>query len=376
VYDPTYQVFIKRISEDAAAPQLHAAATLQPFNADATLILLEEDGVFLVRDLATLETLRTLRKNIVAPRWNPAKKDELYYFDDNYTNDYRRIKLYRLQVSTGVETEVVVFPQPYGRVDGDVSFSSLSRDGRWMAIYAGYTNEEKWGFLAYDLSNAAFGAMFDFDVSIKKSCSPGAAPRSVAVSPLGNYLVVTWDTDTTLSRFHADRCTGVEAYDIKTGAYLGHVANQPFAGDMGIDARGNEVYVAASAETETVVTSTVFPGSPDFSKGYGHAILNLGSAQVDTVSCQDGAGVCLVSTLQTSQQAPLDQELLQITVPSPVAGVSATSRMLRYVNHRSSGCTAQSKPKAVYSPAGRFVLFASDWGSCLTTPSTFLVDLE
>ena len=173
----------------------------------------------------------------------------------------------------------------------------------------------------------------------------------MGVSPLGNYLVVQWARD------GVTRCSGLETFDIQSGAFVGRVYNGHQHGDLGVDSDGlTEFFMTFELyhpSGNPAIGMRDLPGEATVSEPTYLQVLDWGIG--DHISCRGPSGVCLVTAGRDLSNGwnPFEDELfLQYT----------DGRILRLAHHRSSSCGYWVQPRASISSDGRYVVFASDWG--------------
>jgi len=196
-------------------------------------------------------------------------------------------------------------------------------------------------------------------------------PDWIGVSPLANYMVVQWTRDGTT------RCSGLETFDISSGAFVGRVYDGHQHGDLGVMTDG---------VTEFFMTYELYHPSGLLSLGYrtlpGNATvqepvyLRTMDWVGDHISCKGPDGVCLITTISDTGNGwqPLEGELFLQYLDGSVE---------RLAHHRSSGCGYWVQPRGSLSRDGRYVIFATDWGSGICSSpldlgagDAYLIDLQ
>lgn len=378
VTDPVFATTMRRLTDsiDNDTFSTHIYSQLQTFSPGNEYILLIEDGDYVVKRLSDLSAANLDTAAWNAPRWQPALPATVLHYD---SNEDTTLRVQYSSAATGQTSTVFTFPPPYERIRGNQSFDELSRDGRWLAGMASQSGGEEMIF-SLDLQTGGLGAQLGLSDLYAGPCEPDPdwgiiEPDWIGVSPLGNYLVIQWPRDGT------ERCSGLETFDIASGAFTGRVYDGHQHGDLGVLPDGT---------TEFFMTFELYHPSGNLSLGYR---LLPGSETVSEptyvqvmewhgahISCQGPDGVCLVTTDvdESNGWNALEGELfLQYTDGS----------VLRLAHHRSSSCGYWVQPRASLSADGRYVAFASDWGqetgqeSCdgtfeLGAGDAFLIDLE
>ncbi|MEZ4591961.1 MAG: hypothetical protein R3D55_12595 [Chloroflexota bacterium] len=356
VVDPVFGTTLRRLTNSGSSGfATHIYSQLQAFSADNQYLLLIEDEWYTVRRRDNLALLLDASDTASwnAPRWHPSQANTIIHFDDNADTTLR---VQFTDVTTGQTSTVFTFPAPYQRIRSNQSFDEISRDGRFLAGMASLSDGDQMLF-ALNLETGTLGAELRLSANLYGGpCAPDPTwgevePDWVGVSPLANYLVVQWTRDGTT------RCSGLETFDISTGAFVGRVYDGHQHGDLGVMADGT---------TEFFMTYELYHPSGNLALGYR---LLPGNATVqapvylrtldwmgDHISCQGPAGVCLITTISDNGNGwqPLEGELFLQYLDGSVE---------RLAHHRSSGCGYWVQPRASLSRDGRFVIFATDWGS-------------
>ena len=287
-----------------------------------------------------------------APRWYSPQAHTLIHFDGN---DDQTIRVQLTNVDTLATTTIYTFPSQYQTINTVRSFDELSDDGRWLAGVA-QRNDGAWVFFALDLQTLTLGAQVSIPSLYAGTCAPDpnwgqVPPDWVGISPLGRYLVVQWVRD------GITRCSGLETFNLQTGAFVGRIYDGHQHGDLGVDADGT---------TEFFMTFEMYHPSGNMWLGLRHLpgtstvsppiyVRELDWFNGEHISCRGPHGVCLVTAGGDSANGiqPFEEELfLQYT----------DGQVLRLVHHRSSRCGYWVQPRATISRDGQYVVFASDWG--------------
>ena len=363
--DPVFGTTLRRVSNtsESGGFETHIYSQLQAFSSDNAYLLLDGSVGFVVRrvsDLSLVAGLDTSEWN--APRWHPAQPHTLVHFDSNADTI---IRLQFTDLNTLTTTTVFTFPAQYEYVRVNQSFDELSEDGRWLAGMVTRDDGESVLF-ALDLQNLTLGAQLPIPDLYAGPCEsdpqwPEAEPDWIGVSPLGNYLVVQWARDGTT------RCSGLETFDLQSGAFVGRVYDGHQHGDLGVDSDGVteffmtfEMAAPPPDNDRPALGVRQLPGTSTVSPPTYVQVLDWGSGE--HISCRGPNGVCLVTagTWDINGWGPFEGELfLQYTDGS----------VLRLVHHRSSSCGYWVQPRASISRDGRYVVFASDWGQETGTDS-------
>lgn len=356
VTDPTFGTSLRRLTNSGSSGfATHIYSQLQAFSADNQYLLLIEDEWYTVRRRDNLALLLDASDTASwnAPRWHPTQANTIIHFDDNADTTLR---LQFTDVTTGQTTTVFTFPASYQRIRSNQSFDEISRDGRFLGGMAALSNGDQMLF-SLNLATLTLGAELRLSADLYGGpCTPDPTwgevePDWIGVSPLANYLMVQWTRDGTT------RCSGLESFDIATGAFVGRVYDGHQHGDLGIMADG---------VTEFFMTYELYHPSGLLSLGYrvlpGNATvqepvyLRTLEWMGDHISCQGPAGVCLITTITDTSNGwqPLEGEIFLQYLDGSVE---------RLAHHRSSGCGYWVQPRGSLSRDGRFAIFATDWGS-------------
>jgi hypothetical protein len=353
----------------------HIYSQLQAFSADNAAVLLIEDEWYTVRRRDTLATLLDASDTADwnAPRWHPTQADTIIHFDSNGDTTLR---LQFTNINSGQTTTVFTFPAPYERIRSNQSFDEISQNGRYLAGMASLSDGDQMLF-SLNIETGTLGAQLRLSADLYGgACAPDpdwgeVEPDWIGVSPLGNYMTVQWVRDGTT------RCSGLETFDINTGAFVGRVYDGHQHGDIGVMADG---------VTEFFMTYELYHPSGNLALGYR---ILPGTATVqdpvylrtmdwmgDHISCKGADGVCLITTTGDNSDgwSPLEGELFLQYLDGSVE---------RLAHHRSSGCGYWVQPRASISRNGRFVIFATDWDSGICNPPVdlgagdpYIIDLQ
>jgi hypothetical protein len=361
---PDFCTTLRRVSNtsDSGGFETQIYNQLQAFSSDNVYLLLDSSDGFVVRrvsDLSLVTGLDTSGWN--DPRWHPVQPHVMIHFDGN---DDTTLRVQYTNIDTLQTTTIFTFPAQYERIRVPQSSDEISEDGRWLAGMAS-RNDGVQVIFALDLQNLTLGAELPIPDLYAGPCEPDPVwgevePDWVGVSPLGNYLVVQW------VRAGTTRCSGLETFDIQTGAFAGRVTDNPRHGDLGVDSDGvTEFFMTTELSSPAdnnrpAIAMRVLPGTATVSPPTYLQVVDW--SDEDHISCRGPNGVCLVSwgRLGETNDWPFEDELfLQYTDGS----------VLRLAHHRSSKCGYWVQPRASISRDGRYVVFASDWGEETGTDS-------
>lgn len=361
--EPVFGTRLRRVSDlsERGGFEVPTYSQLQAFNADSTLMLLTSSDGYRVRRVSDLSEVQVFQGyNRQVPRWHPTRPNILVHFDEDWDAD---VTLQETDVLTNRTESLYTFPD-YRAIDGNRSFDELSRDGRWLAGYA-IRRDGRQELFTFDLLNRRVGLRLPLDELCRPDPQWGLLePDWLAPSPLGRYLVIQWVRDGT------QRCSGLESYDIQTGAFVGRVVPNHPHGDLGITADGQEFFLTGSEHPDdpnmTGLAYYLLPGTATQAQPHYVQLLDW-KALMSHVSCQGPPGVCVVSatswpaaTCCRSGWQPFQQEIY-------LQYISGDERpnygpVLRLAHHRSSEQGYWAQPKTTLSRDGHYALFGSDWG--------------
>lgn len=353
--DPTFGTSLRRVSgvSERGGFESQIYSQLQAFSADSAHMLLTGSDGYVVRrssDFARVGGFDTSNWNV--PRWHPTQAHTLVHFDGNDDND---LTLQFTDIRTGVTRDVFTFPATYWTILGNQSFDELSRDGRWLAGMANRFDGERVLF-TLDLVNRRLAVELPLSVIYTTHARPDPEwgqiePDWVGVSPLGNTMVVQWKRDGTAG------ASGLETFDIQTGAFRGRVMEGHQHGDMNVLADGRtEVFMTfdfTHPSGDQWLAYRALPGTATVSPPV--FVRPLAWFTAAHISGQGPNGTFLV----TASNSPGDR---QTPFEGEVFLLHTDGRVERLVHHRSTESRYFAQPRATISADGRFVLFASDWG--------------
>lgn len=375
VIEPDFKTTLRRMTNASRLGSFgtHIYSQLQAFSADDTYVLLIDRDEYVVRRMSDLTKAPLDTSEWNAPRWFTAESHSIIWYD---SNGDATVRVRVTDVDSGTTRTAYTFPAQYRTVASNQSFDELSRDGRWMAGVVRRADGTGVIF-TLDLQAGTLGAVLPIPDLYAGPCAPDpewgeVEPDWIGASPLGRELVVQWVRDGTA------RCSGLETFDIRTGAFLGRVSEFHDHGDLGVLADGTtEMFMTTDYSGNAIANSyRTLPGTPTQSDPV--LLQPMGWIAAHT-SCQGPDGVCLVTTSTDLSDGlrPFEGEMfLQYTDGS----------VLRLAHHRSSACGYWVQPRASISASGRFVIFASDWkrasgsscggGNALGSGEAYVVDLD
>jgi len=356
--EPTFGTTLRRVSATSVSREFETPiySQLQAFSSDDEYLLLTGSNGYVVRrlnDLSLVAGLDTSTWNV--PRWHPTRPHVIVHFDANVDAD---VTVQFTDVDSLVTTDVFTFPPQYRTILGNQSFDEVSDDGRWIA---GMVTRSDGGRAMFTLNLESqtvgvlipLSGLYDSGTCARDPQWGLIEPDWLAPSPLGRYLVVQWPRD------GIARCSGLETFDIQTGAFVGRVYDGHQHGDLGVTPDGaNEFFMTFELSApppdnnRPAIGVRSLPGTNTVSEPQFVRVLDWGNSE--HISCRGPAGVCVVTagTLADNGWNPFEGEIfIQRTDGS----------VLRIAHHRSSSCGYWVQPRATISRDGRYVAFASDW---------------
>ncbi|MBI2477486.1 MAG: putative Ig domain-containing protein, partial [Planctomycetia bacterium] len=193
-------------------------------------------------------------------------------------------------------------------------------------------------------------------------------PDWVGVSPLGNYLVVGWQRDGTAG------ASGIETFDLNTGAFVGRVNEGHQHGDLGVLPDGQteyymtfEVYGSPADRGRPAIGLRLLPGNAVVSEPTYLQSIDWGNGEHISTRGPNGVALVTSGTDPSNGWTAYEGEVwLQYTDGS----------VLRLAHHRSTSSDYWVQPRASISRDGRYVVFASDWGRATDgRGDPYLIDL-
>ena len=349
---------VRMLTDEAAngGRGTHEYSQLQAFSPDGAYVLLAESsaGGYVVKRLVDLERLALDTGSWNVPRWHPALAETIVHID---SNDDTVIRLRGTNVVTGRTATVFTFPDRYERVFVPQSFDELSRDGRWMAG-AIARDDGAMVLFALDLVRGELTLERSIRDFYATDCELGprwgeVEPDWIGVSPLGRYAVVQWVRDDT------SRCSGLELFDLSTGAFATQVTTTHNHGDLAIARNGSELFVTTALESKVDNNRPAllaYPLPPSVAPAWEIMTLDWGDAE--HISCQGPPGRCVVTSGATG--GAFDGAVWLVDV-------DGGTRVL--AEHHSSSCGYWVQPRASISVDGRYVVFDSDGAGSQGTSS-------
>ena len=366
VAEPDFGTTITRITGDPGTPIGNGVAGNWPavayhnypkdpvWTADQALLVLKtmsgvpSPGAALFLDGSTYRVLFSRTGPAGGGEWrlHPTLPDVAVYLNANGSVGHWNV---RTNVST------LKFSAPAGAYSGaNLSWpeANVSYDGRWVTVQATRNSDGRKVAYTVDIGAGTKGA--DIDLA---AFGVGAVDW-VSVSPLGTYVVVSAVIDGAGYR--------VKAWDRATGRQVQYWTTHPLGhADIGIDQAGREVVFGGangSVNAKQFVTLDLASGavavqSPPTSynwhastrsnlrRGWGYAVTN------------DYTGTAL------------DGEIYALKL-------DGSRGIERYGRYHGVNSRYDDAPKAVPSPDGKRLLFASNWGSTTGPIQAYVLDLR
>jgi hypothetical protein len=241
--DPVYGTCVARVTDHAnEAPQGFARndySRRQAFNANNTkVIVYSENGFWHLYDAASYAWLKQLAgpAGDAEPQWHPTNPDLMYYLPTN-----GGLTVIELNVVTN-QTRVV------GNFAGRLPWSTAAHV--WTKSEGSPSTDARyWGFMVDDANWGSLGA-FTWDMQTDTITGTinfnGNRPDNVSMSPTGNYIIVSW-------------LDGTWSYtrDFSSRTLINNVVEHA---DIGLDANGDDAYVAVDYQTGWIISVNLRTG--------------------------------------------------------------------------------------------------------------------
>ncbi len=297
-------------------------ASINPFNADRTRILLIRGGTFWLYDVASKSGHDIPILASEEPRWDVHAPDWLYYIPQRTRN-----ALVAHNVATGAERVVHVFSE-YSSINGKGE-SDISEDGNHFVFYGTPLTGLPEVFV-FELTTVSKSWTFQQATPIDGlKISPDN--RIILSGPLGIFVLDPADRSTR-KLCNAD----------------GHAA-------VGRDVDGSEILVWTNSDDPTPIACSNGIVKVRLADGRQTCLLSLDWSLAVDISLH--AGVCLVSTYApTASGAPYTDQILKVALDGSPAEILCDhgSRPLNSYNWQ---------PKAALSRDGSRFVFSSNMGA-------------
>ncbi len=319
VLDPALGTWTTRISNTTGVR--HAYSRTSAWNSDGSRILLGFSYPGRMLDGRTFRDLGSFAQ-ISGAIWSNTDPNKLFGVDAQGNGN----RLYSQNATTGALTVIASFGG-YGFVTIGDSEGGVSDDDRYIVLL-GYPSSGAKHIIVYDLIARSI---------VADSVAPGGTDNA-QISRKGNYVIVVGP--------------GTRRYTRTLTSYL---QLEPYGnhGDNALDASGNEIYVTNNA-----------PGVKSFRLSDGASTLLLGSGTAFEYGHTSGRNIhrpgwvylTVYDNSVTAGRPGRDQVVAVKTDGSGTVEVFAFT-------HHTDTSTYSMQPHGVPSPDGRYVVFASEWGT-------------
>jgi hypothetical protein len=261
--DPVFGTCIVRITDrhndilnpyDTSRGMKNEYARVQSFNADDSLLMVWAiESFWYVYDTGSLMPLGEVPV-YVEPRWDAQNPTLLYYTDETRLMSY--------DIRTGMMNEIRDFAEDFPGVDVPAVWTryegSPSYNTRYWGLLANDSDWDPYAFLIYDLQT---------DSIVVREIPPGYSIDNVTISPLGNYLLASFDDYCEHGQLGSDaNPCGFMVYDrkLENGRGLLRIIGHY---DAMLDAEGREVILYQDIDSdhismldlETGIVTPLFP---------------------------------------------------------------------------------------------------------------------
>ena len=333
--DPVFNTEIRRLPENHS----HVYSQLQSFSHDNKyVILIDHDKGYHVRRYSDLSVVANSMGWHSAYRWIP-NTHKIIALEKN------PVRFRMFDCDTRVWSTLLELPQ-YLDLSGSKSYEELSRDGEWTAVYITDSGNGNQHIISVNLKEKRVGFERSLvDMGATDQSGKLLSPDWVGVSPLGNYVVVQWVRDNTIP------ASGLELYDIETGAFVRRIYTHHHHSDLGVSNDGKEYVVTSELSSPT---NRNYPGIVVHWLDGSDAVhlRPMPWARMGHFSCQGPDGVILISA-GGSFDGAYKNELYAAYFDGSVR---------RLVHHRSTSSEYWVQPKASISRDGSKVIWSSNWG--------------
>lgn len=264
--DPAYKTCVARVSDASGEHGIgwvrNDYSRRQAFNADDSRYLtVGRYGRWFLHDTSTTKTVRELPLGggSVEPQWHPTDPDILFVFDHsggytirthNVRTDERRVVADFRKVSgiagyPGMTSITDIWSgaaRVWTRWEG-----SPSRDGRYWGLMVQTSDHKGLGMISYDMETNTITGVYDY----ARDGGGVIEPDHISMSPSGRYVVPSWASAkcTSASQLgtRSNPC-GLMSFSRDFSTAVG-LAVKTSHSDIGVDASGRDVIVAAEYET-------------------------------------------------------------------------------------------------------------------------------
>jgi hypothetical protein len=246
--DPAFGTCIVRVTDrhtdilnpdDPSKGMKNEYARVQSFNADDSLLMVRSiDSFWYVYDVASLMPLGEVPV-YVEPRWDAQNPTLLYYTDETRLTSY--------DLRTGEINVIRDFAEDFPGVDLSAVWTryegSPSYDTRYWGLLANDSEWDPYAFLIYDMQT---------DSLVIREIPRGYSIDNVTISPLGNYLLASFDEYCEEGQVGSDaNPCGLMVYDrnLENGRSLLRIIGHY---DAMLDADGKEVILYQDIDTDHI----------------------------------------------------------------------------------------------------------------------------
>jgi hypothetical protein len=321
VRDPILGTRTTRVTSVAGVRQSYSR--LSAWNSDGSRILLSFSYPGRMLDGRTYADLGPFSQ-VNQAIWSNTDAEKLYGSRSN--------ALYSQNATTEIVTKLQTF-NDYATIDIGAGEGGISDDDRYIALIATTSAGAK-RLMTYDL----------VEKIVVGDVAAAANINNAQISRKGNYVVVVNDTDGTVEGRGVERYSRDLASRINLTAFGRH-------GDNGLDAAGDEIYVANNAPD--VVAFNLATGAPTRLLS-GTTAFEYGHVSGRNIRRPGWIYLSVYDNAITAGRAGRDQVIALKTDGSGTVEVFAFSQ------HADTADYAM-QPHAVPAPDGRRVLFASEW---------------
>jgi hypothetical protein len=367
-----YGTKLTRIADQTAFGQSgnnirHHYAKNQPWNSDSTRAMLTGSGDPLLdgNDYSIVRTNNTFTPSFT--RWSSVDPNTLYKIDGVAgVGDFRKITI-NPNNTTQTYTILETFPT-YKSMTLGPSEGNLSIGDKYVAIAAQKVSGSPNGdadlwIIVYDIHN-------DLIKSVTPFYNKWAHLDWVSMSQSGNYVVFNWKVATSVSTAGAEVFTLPSVNGNPLNFHLLLTAQKPHA-DLGYDAAGNEVYVAA--EFDPAFSATVAVSTYRLDTGARTTQLAPGGGgspfRPHHVSCRNykRPGWAYLTLQANNTTPPLNPaQTMKEVLALKLDGSGTVQRFAWTFNNYITG-HYRSECQAVPNPDGTKIMFASNWSGTSTS---------